>query len=92
MVEGSEGALGKQVGGQHYKSMTIQPTEYCEKNRFTHLQSNTIKYVSRFDVDEQVPYGEKCGEIDLDKAIHCIQMMKEIYYGGEKGSKNSRWR
>lgn len=90
MAEGKGSALERQVGGQHYKSMAIQPSEYCERNRLTHLQSNSVKYISRFDVDEQVPYGEKCGEIDLDKAIHCLQMMKEMYYGGEKGSKDSR--
>lgn len=86
MGEGNVNALERQVGGQHYKSMVIQPSEYCELNRLTHLQSNSVKYISRFNVDEQVPYGEKTGEIDLDKAIHCLQMMKEMYYGGKSRS------
>lgn len=74
-------ALDRQVGGSHYKSLMIQPTEYCEANKLTHCQSNIVKYISRFNTDEMVPYGVKGGLIDLEKAEHVIQMMKEIYYG-----------
>lgn len=63
----------KQVGGGHYKDMAIQPYEYCEANRLSMLESAVVKYVSRYKV--------KNGEEDLDKAIHCIQLLKEFHYG-----------
>lgn len=70
-----EGAFASQVGGSHYKDMVIEPTEFCEKNRLTHCQSAVIKYVCRHE--------NKNGREDLDKAIHFLEIMKELYYGAE---------
>jgi len=65
--------LGSQVGGSHYKDMAIQPMEYSIANKLDPLQHTAIKYVSR--------HKAKNGVEDIDKAIHCLQMIKEMQYG-----------
>ena len=67
------GALGKQVGGGHYKDLTIQPIEYCQKNELNALESFVVKYVTR--------HRNKNGVEDINKAIHCLELLKEIEYG-----------
>lgn len=64
-------ALDKQVGGKHYAGMAIQPMEYSMLNKLDACQHTAIKYITRF--------REKGGLEDLDKAIHCIEMLKEFY-------------
>ena len=64
-----------QVGGGHYKSMAIQPYEYCERNKLSMLESNVIKYVSR--------HKAKNGKQDLEKAKHCIDLLIQEYYTDE---------
>lgn len=68
-------ALDTQVGGGHYKDMVIQPAEYCQKNGLNALESFTVKYVSR--------HRSKNGRQDIEKAIHCLQLLLEIEYGVE---------
>ena len=66
--EGSE--LRKQVGGDHYSKLAIQPVEYINANKLTYLQGNVIKYVTR--------YKDKNGLQDLEKARHYIDMLIEL--------------
>lgn len=66
-------ALDKQVDGGHYKSLPIQPVEYCQKNRMGFCESSVIKYVSR--------HREKNGLRDIEKAIHFLELLKELEYG-----------
>jgi len=54
-----------QVGGEHYKSMPIQPSEFCQRNGLNWCESNVIKYVCR--------YKNKNGKEDIKKAIHYYQ-------------------
>lgn len=65
-------ALAVQIGGDHYKQFAIQPSEYCQKNKLLHLESNAIKYITRHRL--------KGGVLDIDKAIHCLQLLKEMEY------------
>lgn len=65
-------AYSTQIGGNHYKDMKIQPVEFCMKNNLNYCQSSAIKYICR--------YKNKNGEQDLDKAIHFIQLLKQIEY------------
>ncbi len=65
-------AMDGQVGGSHYKDMAIQPAEYCERNGLSYLESNAIKYISR--------HRKKGGKQDLDKAIHCIELLRHLTY------------
>ena len=61
-----------QVGGAHYKKLKIQPAYYCHVNQFRFLESEAIKYLSRF--------RDKAGAEDLKKAIHYAQMLLDIEY------------
>lgn len=59
--------LDVQVGGDHYKSMAIQPMEYSMANKLDACQHTIIKYVTRF--------RDKGGIQDLEKAKHCIELL-----------------
>ena len=64
--------LLKQVGGNHYKKMAIQPAEFINKNKLLFAEGNAIKYICR--------HSEKGGIQDIDKAIHYLEMVKERDY------------
>lgn len=66
----SSSALDKQVGGNHYKSFAIQPVEFCHRNKIPYLEATAIKYLCR--------WRDKNGIQDLDKAIHFIELLKEM--------------
>lgn len=71
-------ALNEQVGGRHYKDLAIQPVEYCHKNKMGCLESSVVKYVTR--------YRDKNGKIDLEKAIHCIELLIQLEYGDDNNT------
>lgn len=66
-------ALDTQEGGNHYKSMAIQPVEYNHANKIPYLDGNVIKYVSR--------HKEKNGIEDIKKAIHYCKLIAQLEYG-----------
>ena len=59
--------LEVQVGGDHYRSMVIQPIEYIHANNIPFAEGNVIKYVSR--------WRAKNGIKDLEKARHFIDLL-----------------
>jgi len=63
-------ALDTQVGGSHYKNMTIQPVEFIERNNLGFCVGNIIKYVCR--------YKDKNGIEDLKKARHYIDLLIDM--------------
>lgn len=63
-------ALKQQVGGDHYKSLTIQPIEYITKNNLGWCEGNVVKYISR--------WKQKGQHADLDKVIHYVNLLKEL--------------
>ena len=63
-------ALEKQINGDHYKSLTIQPIEYIHANSISFLEGNVIKYVTR--------WRNKNGIADLEKAKHYIELLIEL--------------
>lgn len=63
-------ALDVQEGGDHYKSMTIQPVEFIHANKIGYFEGNVIKYVSR--------WRNKGGIKDLEKAKHYIELLIEL--------------
>ena len=65
-----------QVGGDHYKNLAIQPTEFCQKNELNTCESNIIKYVCRHRV--------KGGRQDLEKARHYIDILLQLEYPEEE--------
>lgn len=66
-------ASEKQVGGDHYKLLAIQPMEYALANHLNYAQANVIKYVTRYNLKAD---GAKWKE-DLKKAIHNIELLIE---------------
>lgn len=62
-------ASAKQIGGDHYKKLPIQPMEYSMKNKLDACQHTIIKYVTRF--------RDKGGIQDLEKAKHVIDLLIE---------------
>jgi len=61
-----------QVGGSHYKDKAIQPIEYCYKNKLGPCETLAIRYISR--------HKTKNGKIDIEKAIHSLQLLLELEY------------
>ena len=64
-----------QVGGNHYKDMKIQPSEFINKNKLQFAEGNAIKYIGR--------HASKGQEQDLEKAKHYIDMIIDRDYGDD---------
>ena len=56
----------KQVGGEHYKLMKIQPSVFINENNLLFAEGNAIKYICRHRLK-----GKK---EDILKAIHYLEM------------------
>jgi hypothetical protein len=72
-------ALDKQVAGDHYKNLTIQPVEFIHANGIGFFEGNVIKYVSR--------WRQKNGIADLEKAKHYIELLIELESRKDAGEK-----
>ena len=59
----------RQVDGDHYQKLAIQPMQYSMLNNLDACQHTVIKYITRF--------RDKGGIKDLEKAKHCIDMLIE---------------
>ncbi len=66
-------ALKKQIGGNHYVKLAIQPIDYIVVNNLGFLEGNVVKYITR--------WKEKGGIQDLDKIIHYVEMLKQFNAG-----------
>ena len=66
----------KQVGGNHYRSMIIQPSEFINRNNIPFAEGNAIKYLCR--------HKQKGQKQDLEKAIHYCQMAIDRDYPENK--------
>ena len=64
-----------QVGGNHYKDMKIQPSEFINENKLQFAEGNAIKYICR--------HGSKGQQQDLEKAKHYIDMIIDRDYGDD---------
>lgn len=62
----------KQVGGDHYKGMKIQPSEFIEANGLSWCEGNAVKYICR--------HKQKGASNDLLKAIHYLELALEWEY------------
>lgn len=71
-----QSALDMQIGGNHYKTMPIQPVEFCQKNRLPFIESCVVKYVCR--------HKFKNGKQDIEKAIHFLNVLLELEYPESK--------
>lgn len=68
-----DAALDRQIGGDHYRSLSIQPVEFIHRNQIPFLEANVIKYVCRHKL--------KNGRQDLEKARHYIDLLIQLEYG-----------
>lgn len=68
-----EEVLKKQVGGEHYKDMQIQPVEFIHANNIPFIEGACIKYLCR--------HRNKGGAEDIKKVIHFCEMLLELEYG-----------
>lgn len=73
-----ESALGSQIGGDHYRQGGIQPVQYIEANALGFLEGCVVKRLTRHNR----PTGK--GLQDIDKAIHELQLLRELRYGEKK--------
>jgi hypothetical protein len=62
--------LSKQIGGDHYKSASIQPIEVIRDWNLNFETGNALKYIARHKLK-----GEP--KKDIEKAIHYLEMYKE---------------
>tara|TARA_R110002020_G_scaffold168403_1_gene357140 strand:+ start:1095 stop:1334 length:240 start_codon:yes stop_codon:yes gene_type:complete len=65
-------SLNKQVDGNHYQGMKIQPAQFINENHLEFAEGNAIKYICR--------HKKKGKEKDLLKAKHYIDMIIERDY------------
>lgn len=63
-------ATDRQEGGDHYRSLSIQPIQYIHANRLGFCEGNIVKYVTR--------WRAKNGIEDLKKARHYIDLLIEL--------------
>lgn len=70
ICETHEDALSKQVAGNHYKDMPIQPVEFIHANALGYFEGNVVKYISR--------WRKKGGVADLQKAKHYVELLIEL--------------
>lgn len=66
----------KQVGGDHYKGLAIEPIDFIQANNLSFIEGSIIKYVAR--------YKRKGGKEDLLKAKHYIDLLLKYEYGVEQ--------
>ena len=68
-------AKDKQIGGDHYKKMAIQPSDYIVKNKLGWYEGNIIKYITRHSI--------KGKRQDIEKVIHYAELLLQLKYGGD---------
>jgi hypothetical protein len=68
----SKPARERQVGGDHYSKLPIQPVEYAYKNGLGPHEFLALRYLTR--------HRDKNGRQDLEKAIHTIELLIEEEY------------
>ena len=65
--------LQRQVGGDHYKGLPMQPIEYIMANELDYCEANVVKYITRHHL--------KGGAADIRKVIHYCELLLDIKYG-----------
>ena len=64
--------LNKQVDGNHYSKMKVQPAYFINENNLPFAEGNAIKYICR--------HKNKGKKKDIEKAIHYLEMIIERDY------------
>ena len=72
----------KQIGGDHYKRMAIQPSHYIVRNKLGWYEGNIVKYITRHSI--------KGGRQDVEKVIHYAELLLEDQYDNSEGHRRGR--
>ena len=72
----------KQIGGDHYKRMAIQPSHYIVKNKLGWYEGNIIKYITRHSI--------KGKRQDIEKVIHYAELLLEDKYPDDEGTRRGK--
>ena len=72
----------KQIGGDHYKRMAIQPSHYIVKNKLGWYEGNIVKYITRHSI--------KGGRQDIEKVIHYAELLLEDKYPDDEGTRKGK--
>ena len=75
-------AHDKQIGGDHYKIMAIQPSHYIIKNKLGWYEGNIVKYITRHSI--------KGGKQDIEKVIHYAELLLEDKYPDDEGTRRGK--
>jgi len=62
--------LDTQIGGSHYKDLSIQPLEYIHANNLPYCEANIVKYITR--------WKSKNGLQDLEKVKHYVDLLIQL--------------
>lgn len=65
--------LFQQEGGDHYKSLAIQPVEFIQANKLSFLEGCVVKRVCRHQAKNKAE--------DIRKAIHELRLILKLEYG-----------
>jgi hypothetical protein len=65
--------LSQQEGGDHYKSLAIQPVEFIQANKLSFLEGCVVKRVCRHRAKNKAE--------DIRKAIHELRLILKLEYG-----------
>ena len=65
--------LSQQEGGNHYKSLAIQPVEFIQANKLSFLEGCVVKRVCRHRAKNKAE--------DIRKAIHELRLILKLEYG-----------
>lgn len=74
-------ANDQQVGGGHYKTGTTEHWDWVEDQGVGYLEGCATKYVARF--------RDKGGRQDLEKAIHFVEKLLELYRDGSRRNRST---
>jgi hypothetical protein len=69
----------KQIDGDHYIQMGLQPWEIIEKNDLDYWEGAALKYLLR--------WRKKDGLIDLKKIVHYIEHIETLAKKGHYGER-----
>jgi len=75
-------ASNKQVGGDHYKCMSVQPWDFIAANGLGFFEGNCIKYICR--------WRTKGGIQDLEKARHYLDKLLELARAEDEANVSKR--
>lgn len=72
MAKNAKNPLKRQVAGNHYSKMKIQPLEFAHANNLGGAETLALRYICR--------HRDKNGKVDLEKAIHVLELLIELEY------------